>query len=176
MSREHPSTVSNLAHNRRAASPQLEYEEKDFKQTANALHEQYQQRRSSQQEQVIKVEAKDVRSGAGDDGSVAMSVETESEEHAALKNKEFAASLFGHAENLGAPSVTMDFSSPMLAPKEGLRIHIDSATAEDVVMDAISLDASVPQGKEAPTENDPFDDDFLSPENVELADLDDMFG
>lgn len=47
VSRDRSASVSNLAHNRRAASPQLEHEERDFKQTASALHEQAQHRRNS---------------------------------------------------------------------------------------------------------------------------------
>ncbi|GAB7363101.1 hypothetical protein MBLNU230_g3392t1 [Neophaeotheca triangularis] len=172
ISREHPGALSNLAHNRRAVSPQLEHEEKDFKQTANALHEQYQQRRSGELGQAVKVERREVESGAENDGSVAMSVETESEEHAALRNKEFAASLFGHSGGMEPSTNAMDFTSPMIAPQEGMRVHVDS---QDVIMDHIDLDAPRTRSKEPQTDDDCFDDPLLSPENVELGDLDDMF-
>lgn len=175
--REHPPTATNLAHNRRAASPPLEREERDFKQTANALQIQLQQRRNSQD---VPMSTDDAPAGVDADAmSVAMSVEAEeSEESAALKNMEAAKSLFeGHAEHLGLPAQSFEFSSPMLKPEAGL--HIDTSMSKlsrvDEAMDSMMLDLG--SAKQDPMLPDAFAgwDGLQSPENVELDELEDLF-
>ncbi|KAK3619109.1 hypothetical protein LTR56_024221 [Elasticomyces elasticus] len=174
------SRSSSLSHPKRAASPQLEREERDFKQTANQLYEQAQQRRNSLQ-QDTKMEQDDAVAGADrDDVSVSMSIE-ETEENAALRHHADAAALFGHAEHLKIPSapIMMDFSSPMMRPQ--CELHLDlvpspmkmSSFTEHT--DDMSL-APTSTGSSLSLLDTAFAWDTLqSPENIELAELDDMF-
>ncbi|KAK5718377.1 hypothetical protein LTR15_008104 [Elasticomyces elasticus] len=174
------SRSSSLSHPKRAASPQLEREERDFKQTANQLYEQAQLRRNSLQ-QDTKMEQDDAVAGAErDDVSVSMSIE-ETEENAALRHHADAAALFGHAEHLKIPSapIMMDFSSPMMRPQ--CELHLDLVPSpmkmssftehtENMALDPTSTGSSLSLLDTA------FAWDTLqSPENIELAELDDMF-
>lgn len=175
MAREHPPTSTNLAHNRRAVSPQLEREERDFKQTANLLHEQARALRRKSAEEDVKMDNHDTVAGAEQDtGSIAMSVEVESEESAA----EAAAELFQHAEHLKPILQAMEFSSPIIQAQKGFAGEMDMQCSPakrahaDQRSDAMSLDLSN-QAFELP---DAFAWDSLqSPENIELSELDDMF-
>ncbi|KAK5722112.1 hypothetical protein LTR17_014384 [Elasticomyces elasticus] len=174
------SRSSSLSHPKRAASPQLEREERDFKQTANQLYEQAQLRRNSLQ-QDTKMEQDDAVAGAERDNvSVSMSIE-ETEENAALRHHADAAALFGHAEHLKIPSapIMMDFSSPMMRPQ--CELHLDLVPSpmkmssftehtENMTLDPTSTSSSLSLLDTA------FAWDTLqSPENIELAELDDMF-
>ena len=174
IARERSESASNLSHHRRGASPQLENEERDFKQTASALFEQAQQRRNSQQSQEdVKMEHADTTAGAQQEMEiVSMSIE-ESEESVALKNSEAAADLFGHAHHLKPLEHHIEmFSSPIIQPQNAL--HTDIATSKvekrDEPMKAMVLDV---HSKDIATMADW--DTLQSPENVELAELEDMF-
>lgn len=186
MSRDHPPTTANLAHNRRAASPQLEREERDFKQTANLLHEQARLRRASKED----VRLADTAAGAElESGSVAQSVENSSNEEE--EDTEAAAELFQGSDRL-KPYVhaAMDFSSPVIQPRT-LEDDSDSSGAgqsgsplknerRDECMEGLmTLDLDgVNQniGESATEQHDAFAwDSLLSPENIELSELDDMF-
>ncbi|KAK0965506.1 hypothetical protein LTR91_017968 [Friedmanniomyces endolithicus] len=175
------SRSSSLSHPKRAASPQLEREERDFKQTANQLYEQAQLRRNSSQ-QDSKPEQADTTAGAerDDESSVSMSIE-ETEEHAALRHHDDAAALFGHAELLKVPSSTapllMDFSSPMMKPLS--EVHLDSAPSPikaDLVVERterMSLDSGAAL---AVMDTTGFAWEALqSPEMVGVAELEDLF-
>lgn len=175
MSRE----PTSYAHPRRAASPPLENEERDFKQTASALYEEAQKRRNSQQSQQDVNMDRDVSAGAEQDTkSVTMSIEgDESEESAALKNSEAAVALFA-AEHLKLPtSHNMDFSSPVLQPQNGLRID----TMSEVKVGEHSADEQMEVmlgGKDYHIDlpEPAFAWESLqSPENIEMDELDDMF-
>lgn len=171
--REHPPTSSNLAHNRRADSPPLEREERDFKQTANQLQELRRTSQDSAVDSPIKSE---------DTDSVAMSIENEmdeTEEGLALRNSEAVATLFGSHGSLSASVSTMyGLSSPMLKP-ENLPA-IDAKTTQGMMLasawhgakrdlDAMSLDH----------DKDDAMDTWVwataDPENIELDELECMF-
>ncbi|KAK1823855.1 hypothetical protein LTR12_001811 [Friedmanniomyces endolithicus] len=177
------SRSSSLSHPKRAASPQLEREERDFKQTANQLYEQAQLRRNSSQ-QDSKPEQADTTAGAerDDESNISMSIE-ETEEHAALRHHDDAAALFGHAELLKVPSSTapllMDFSSPMMRPLS--EVHLDAVPSSPMKADLVvertermSLDA----GAALPVlDSTGFGWEALrSPEMVGVAELEDLFG
>lgn len=131
------SNASSYAHNRRAASPQLEHEERDFKQTANALYEQAQQRRNSQSQQTDKELADgsrppslsrsstDPSDGFNDTDSIAMSIEgnQDSEESVAAQTSSDVAALFGQTSSHSA--MQMEFSSPVIQPMsdQSLSVH-----------------------------------------------------
>ena len=177
------SSSTNLSHNRRAASPQLEREERDFKQTANALYEQAQLRRNSSMADVKMAESNneaDATLGAEQDAeSVAMSIE-ESQESVALKDSHDVVALFGSSEHLSLPRMQslMDFSSPVMQPQHGLQIITGGSPVKslsfDEPVDAMALDLSAT--KEAHFgATDLTWDSLQSPENIELAELDDMF-
>lgn len=157
LSRDHPPTTSNLAHNRRADSPPLEREERDFKQTANALQEL----RRASQESISKPIKTEIRE------TVAMSVETGD----IVVNT--TDSLFdGHDHLSSSVSTLYDLSSPLLRP-EGF---YDLKTVQPqnwhgekrISIDAMSLDDR---------DDDAMDiwSDFRSPENIELDELECLF-
>ncbi|KAK4570217.1 hypothetical protein LTR86_002297 [Recurvomyces mirabilis] len=171
------SRSSSSSQNKRAASPQLEREERDFKQTASHLYEQAQLRRNSQGEDV-KMEQADATAGAErDTDSVTMSIE-ESEETAALKHCNDAAALFGHAEHLRLPSAIMEFSSPIIQPH--VELHIDTMTSplkaesEIPTMEAMILDVESKADFALPDSAFAWEN-LQSPENIGVAELDDMF-
>ncbi|KAI5251036.1 hypothetical protein E4T42_04662 [Aureobasidium subglaciale] len=153
LSRDHPPTTSNLAHNRRADSPPLELEERDFKQTANALQEL---RRASQEimPKAIKVE---------DSETIAMSVESD-ETHVETTEDLFD----GHDHLSSSVSTLYDLSSPMLRPQGFYDLKSQQApewnTEKRVSIDAMSLDEQ---------DDDDMDmwNDFRSPENIDLDEL-----
>jgi hypothetical protein len=153
LSRDHPPTTSNLAHNRRADSPPLEREERDFKQTANALQEL---RRASQEviPKSIKVEASE---------TIAMSVESDEIDVQATDD------LFDGQDHLSSSVSTLyDLSSPLLRPQGFYDLKTQQAQAwnaeKKVSFDAMSLDDQ---------DDDAMDmwNDFRSPENIDLDEL-----
>ena len=195
--RERSTSGSNLAQGRRGGSPQLENEERDFKQCANALYEQAQlQRRNSlagakmlsqsqqesQESQDIKMESfDDATAGAEQDqNEVTMSIEeTEPESHelAAVKDSEAAAALFGQADHLKPVEGGMEyFSSPLIQPQNELKIHFSSPKdskleqgVEAMILDVQTQDVGIDAVAMADW------DSLLSPENVDVAELEDMF-
>lgn len=175
MSRERSASVTNLARNRRAASPQLEHEERDFKQTASQLQAQRRNsQHSRQQSQDVKMtdgEAEAV-AGAEDEGTT-MSVVDESEESVARKNSEAAADLFGSADHLKPwAEAQMEFSSPVIQPKihESVEQHQHIKREEPMTLD---LDAVREKGNVSVMAVDW--DHLQSPETIDVAELDDMF-
>ncbi|KAK8164907.1 hypothetical protein BKA80DRAFT_309084 [Phyllosticta citrichinensis] len=154
-------STSNIAHNRRAASPPLERDEREFTATASSL-----QKRSRSQEHETKPDfstGPPSSSSSNIDGEENLSGdEPESEESAAVRNSEAAALLFGHSVESNASIATMDFevSSPVFRPvDQGLGGKTDAM--EDVrVHDDDTWEWS----------------DWKSPETVELDELDDLLG
>lgn len=183
LSREHPPTTANLAHNRRAASPQLEMEERDFKQTANLLHEQARLRRASEED----VKMSDTAAGAElESGSVAQSVENSSNEEE--QDTEAAAELFQHAEHLKPYSrANLEFSSPVLQPhrpNDVMQASISGSPlkhqrTDECMEDSMTLDFNDMSHDQPITTFEQPDafawDSLQSPENIELSELDDMF-
>ncbi|KAI7593341.1 hypothetical protein D0869_02649 [Hortaea werneckii] len=130
------SRASSMSHPRRAASPQLEREERDFKQTASQLYEQAQLRRNSSSKDVNMDQA-DTKPGAdAETASIAMSIE-DTEDSVALNDSNDAAALFGSVEHLQLASSSamhlMDFSSPVIEPqqqsKHGLKLETFSLSS-----------------------------------------------
>ncbi|EME41384.1 hypothetical protein DOTSEDRAFT_156204 [Dothistroma septosporum NZE10] len=159
---------ASYTHPRRNASPPLETEEQDFKQTASALYEEAQKRRNSQHSQQDVNMDGESAGGADQDGdSVTMSIEPEeTEESAALKNSEAAAALFGPSDHMQVTSAQqMEFSSPLLRPQ-----NVDLQDDTDHVTLSFGKDdhISVPEAALGW-------DSLQSPEDIEVEDLDDMF-
>jgi hypothetical protein len=191
VTRERSTSGSNLAQGRRGGSPQLEHEERDFKQCANALYEQAQlQRRNSQASQKLaqsRQESPDVKMEASDDvaagaeqheGEVTMSIEEpESDEAAARKNSEVAAALFGQADHLNPMEGGMEYlSSPLIQPRN--EVVLDAVPLKGAkrneALDAMVLDVH-PKESEADAVTMADWDTLLSPENVDVAELEDLF-
>ena len=183
LSREHPPTSANLAHNRRAASPQLEMEERDFKQTANLLHEQARLRRASEED----VKMGDTVAGAErESAGVALSVGNNTNEEE--QDTEAAAELFQHAEHLRSYTrANLDFSSPVLQPTRSLD-EMEASTSgsplknqrqDECIEDPMALDLNdMSNDQPIPSLEQPDTfawDSLQSPENIELSELDDMF-
>jgi hypothetical protein len=147
----HPPTTANISHNRRAQSPPLEKDEREFTQTASFL----QQRRMSQEaerERSASVSAESTQHSDVKMEEVAVSVE-ETVESAALKDSEAAAALFGQMDHL------MPFqSSPALKPSLHIEMPPPSLKRKSVKLE--------------------LDDDWImkSPELIDLDELDDLFG
>lgn len=185
--RDHPPTSSNLSHNRRADSPPLEREERDFKQTANALQEL----RRTSQDSAFSSKSPEVE----DFDSVAMSVEfepEESEESLALRNDADAAALFADHGLSNSVSTIYDFSSPMLKPfdrqnalqldikvGQGMMLasawHASNGKAE-VPSEAVILDSKTDVTEAMDAWNPWHDGELTSPENIELDELECLFG
>jgi hypothetical protein len=148
------------------------------------LYEQAQmQRRNSQasqkaaQHEDVKMEAsEDASAGAEQNpGEVTMSIEEpESDEAAAIKNSEAAAALFGQADHLKPMEGGMEyFSSPLIRPRTEL--NLDSSASKGVkreeALEVMALDV---QPKDDVVTMADWDS-LLSPENVDPAELEDMF-
>jgi hypothetical protein len=130
----------------------------------------------AQESQDVKMEAsEDASAGAEQNpGEVAMSIEEpESDEAAAIKNSEAAAALFGQDHLKPVEDGMEYFSSPLIQSRNEL--HIDSSASKGVkheeAMEAMALD--VHPRDDVVTMADW--DSLLSPENVDPAELEDMF-
>lgn len=157
----HPTSASNMAHNRRAQSPPLEKEEREFTQIHSAL--QQRSRSQSETKPTVTKSTSTLVVGSVDlvmtDGPTALEAD-ETEESAAKKNSEAAAMLFGHvvgSNHLAVQSIEVDFaaSSPLVRPTKR-SWDADVRTADD----EMSWDFG----------------ELQSPENVELDELDHLFG
>lgn len=152
----HPPTTANIANNRRAQSPPLEKDEREFTQTASFLQ---QRRRSQEAERSASASAEPPTKQDVVMDEVSQTVE-ETEESAARKNSEAAAALFGHLDHLSNFHATLAPSSPAVKPT----LHVE--------MPPPSLKRKQPK-----FEVDDDDDDWTmkSPESIHVDELDDLF-
>jgi hypothetical protein len=160
----HPPTTTNISHNRRAVSPPLERDEHEFTQTASILLQ-----RSRSQDSESKAEVKSERTPSLTDTSMEDSIPEEveeTEESAALRNSESAALLFGQVDHLSVHAIQPAFasSSPMLKP--ALEVETTRATFKSGLSDDVKMSDDDAWGWS----------ELKSPENVELDELEDMFG
>lgn len=180
-------SLSSLSHGRRGGSPQLEKEERDFKQTATALFEQAQHRRSSQDKDTA-MDGPDPAT-VHDPIHITASIEEDTEESVARRNSDDVAALFG-PDHLSLPKTPhlMEFSSPILQPHDR-----DPYTEPNGASPRKAVDvADRPRTHHTPLNSIPLDhlriasidsvlpdaclwDDLQSPETIELDELDVMF-
>lgn len=152
----HPPTSINISHNRRAQSPPLERDEREFTQTATNL----QQRRMSQEAERKRASSMTAPPQIDVVMEDSLSHAEESEESAARKNSESAAMLFGHmatfqteiapSSPLMKPALVIEMPPPPFKPMESLK-----------------------------RERDDFDlswAELKSPESIELDELEDLLG
>lgn len=156
----HPPTSVNIAHNRRAQSPPLEKDEKEFTQTASFL----QQRRRSQEAE----RKREASSSTEETQSTDVTMDDipqlldETEESAALKNSETAAALFGQMDHAAGFQADFAPSSPLLKPTLAIEMPPPQFKTKDIKMENDELDLNWSEMK--------------SPETVGLEELDEMFG
>lgn len=154
-----PPAQHNIAHNRRAQSPPLEKDEREFTLTASSLQ---QRRRSQQAERERSASAAAETVQVVDHVMDGFPILEETEESAARKNSETAAALFGHMQHTPfEPELTI--SSPLL--KSSLHIEMPPPLYAGSCM---SLSES--------EDDDDMGWAMKSPENIELDELDDLFG
>ena len=157
-SQSHPPTTANIANNRRAQSPPLEKDEREFTQTASILQ---QRRRSLQAERERSASASVEPVPANDVVMDEMPPPIdETEESAARKNSETAAALFGQIDHASSFHAGFASSSPVLRP-------------------TLSLEMPPPLFKPNRINRDTdFDDDWnmKSPETIALDELDEILG
>ncbi|KAH7400852.1 hypothetical protein DE146DRAFT_611954 [Phaeosphaeria sp. MPI-PUGE-AT-0046c] len=157
----HPPTTANIANNRRAQSPPLEKDEREFTQTASSL----QQRRRSQEAERERERSASASAPSeptpGNDvimEEVHISVE-ETEESAARKNSEMAVALFGQMDASANFPSTFAPSSPALKPVLHIEMPPPSYKPQATKLDLEDLDWTM-----------------KSPETIELDELDMLFG
>jgi hypothetical protein len=191
----HSAPASAFPHSRRAASPALERDEREFTQTASSLLrrsrsaelERQQQEKAQKEGNAPDTSASDAHNGV--DTEMRQSIEDgfapeeESEEKAALRNSEAAAALFETFAD-HPPS----FSSPVMratSKVDGFEGRLEKgALRPDGAMD---IDVNGARGGKNPVLSIDIDEsswtgdwsmwsELKSPENVELDELDDLFG
>lgn len=154
-----PPSTHNIAHNRRAQSPPLEKDEREFTQTASFL----QQRRKS-------LEAERERSTSISMGEAPILDVTmddipeveETEESAARKNSETAAALFGQMDHVPTFQPDLGSSSPLLKAALNIEMPPPMFKPGEIRIHTDNIEWSW--------------SDLKSPEHIELEELDDLFG
>lgn len=153
----HPPTTANITNNRRAQSPPLEKDEREFTQTASFL----QQRRRSQEAEHRRSASASMEPIQKSDvimEEVHNTIE-ETEESAARKNSEIAVALFGQLEAASAFVASLAPNSPALKPVLHIEMPPPAYKPQSVKFDLDDLDWTM-----------------KSPETIELHELDDLFG
>ena len=157
-SQVHPPTVVNIAHNRRAQSPPLEKEEREFTMTASSL-QQERRRQEAERERSASISVEPAQTSDFNMDDVCQSIE-ETEELAARNNSEAAAVLFGH---MASSSFDFSVDSPALKSQAfHLEMPPPAFKPHEVKLEIADIDWSW--------------SDMRSPESIELDELDEMFG
>lgn len=144
---------SVLAHNHRAASPPLEGDEKEFTQTASSMR----MRGMSLDDSPTRPSTEDIL-----DLHVA-----EDEEEKAKQNREAAEALFGghHPQQIGLPFTSSPMINPMQSATADRPVKLES---DDVAMqDTMSILGNEGTG---------LTWDTREPEDIQIEDLDELFG
>ncbi|KAF2687321.1 hypothetical protein K458DRAFT_296186 [Lentithecium fluviatile CBS 122367] len=155
----HPPSTHNIAHNRRAQSPPLEKDEREFTQTASFL----QQRRKSMEAERERSASTSIEEAPIPDVTMDDIPEVEeTEESAARKNSETAAALFGQMDHMPTFQPDLGSSSPLLKASLSIEMPPPMFKPSEIKMQTESIDWSWSELK--------------SPEHIELEELDDLFG
>jgi hypothetical protein len=175
--------VELMGHSHRTISPPLEGDEKEFTQTASVMQSKRSQSRERQYQALTNPDGDTVRMStedeSGEGGRVPSTIATdESEESAFARNSEAAAALFGHAQSVAAAAAghSGPLSSPLVRPSTTASLAIapkrPSVTTDHALMD---LDAG--KADEGGLNLGlGWASDMISPEKVDLEELDDLFG
>jgi len=155
-----PHNEVRLVHNHRAASPPLEGDEREFTQTASSMRARGMSLDDSVRPSTEEQEHTEL------DGQSAPLEETA--EMTELRNKETAAALFGHT-HANHDVDAMVLSSPVVRPTQ---LHVVTEARKIDMMDVDTKDQVSTFGET----RFGMGWDMRSPENVELAELDDLLG
>ncbi len=161
----HAQSPMSIVPNHRAASPPLEGDEKEFTQTASSMQKRTKSQDSSVDDNVLMTtELVEEQPSQEADGE-------ETEEHAELRNSEAAAALFGHSHTITNAS---QISSPLVRPNSR---HQTSSLPVNKFSNEMDIDVRS-DGVTALGENSfrAWGSDVRSPEDVELDELEDLFG
>jgi hypothetical protein len=171
-------SVTTVHHHNRAVSPPLEGDEREFSQTATSMH---QKRSMSQDNDANREGADSVRMtiegmDGQEDPHIHIAVGDESEENSEQMNSEAAAALFGsHAQ----PPINHPHTSPIVRPM---------ATSIQMTSKHFAIKQELFHNEEMEVDSDgkvsilgttgfaAWGGEMLSPEAVELEELDDLFG
>ncbi|KAH0541422.1 hypothetical protein FGG08_004112 [Glutinoglossum americanum] len=171
--------VATVHHHNRAASPPLEGDEREFTQTATSMH---QKRSMSQDNDAEREGADSVRMtiegmDGQEDPHIHIPVGDESEENSEQKNSEAAAALFGsHAQ---PPSINHSHASPVVRPMTaGIQVTPKHFAIKQELFhtDEMDIDGDGKISIMSSTGFAAWGGEMLSPENVELEELDDLLG
>ncbi|KAH0538873.1 hypothetical protein GP486_008751, partial [Trichoglossum hirsutum] len=169
--------VATVHHHNRAASPPLEGDEREFTQTATSMH----QKRSMSQDNDAEREGADsiIMTIEGMDGQedphIHIPVGDESEENSEQKNSEVAAALFGshaHQPTMNHHSHTSPVVRPMTAGVQATSKHF--IKQELIHSEEMDIDSDGRISLMSTTGFVPWAGEMLSPESVELEELDDL--
>ncbi|KAJ9649676.1 hypothetical protein H2201_001819 [Coniosporium apollinis] len=183
-SSSHPPTTANIAHNRRAASPPLEREEREFTQTASSL-----QQRSRSQSQATMMDApltEELPSGVDVQMHDALpGAADETEESANIRNSEAMMALFG--EGIVPPGMKLiTLSSPIVKPQ----LTVETSLPIEESFFSLSNLATVPQRRKGYKPPPPRTDkvhiseyyeemgwltEMRSPEAVDVEEMESLF-
>ncbi|KAI9815290.1 MAG: hypothetical protein M1827_002770 [Pycnora praestabilis] len=162
----HPPSTTHMAQNHRAASPPLEGDEKEFTQTASSM-----QKRSVSQDDTVRMTTEEE---VAPQPEVQVASPEETEESARKRNSEAAALLFGHSHP--APDVVVGFSSPFVRPTH---LQLPALTSAKKIGSEMDVDTYT-KGEHGSVIGEHgfggWGGEMLSPERVELDELDDLFG
>lgn len=150
------SSDSGASHNYKAASPQLEGDEKEFTQTASSMR----MRGMNLDDPTVRPSTEDMNE---------MEIE-ETEEEKAKRNREAAEALFGahHAQAAGMPILT----SPLVKPTH--RVLIGEKIKQEG--EDVEINESISILGDGGGELSGLTWDTREPEDIRLEDLDDLFG
>ena len=159
------STVTvDVAHNRRAASPPLERDEREFEQTASSL----QKRKHLSQPERVKQDYEDDHDGNSGSAPAVQPVD-DSDESTAMRSSQAAVELFGPGT-----SMAFDLTSPVLRPQSQKRYSVGGEEMEGIQLERSAEE--VIQGRDYTIEASWEWAESRKPELIRVEELDEMFG
>ncbi len=171
------SSSADIAHNRRAASPPLERDEREFEQTASSL----QKRKQLNQLRRALVGSSNVDVDVGNDGddgddlvgaAPAVQPPEDTEESVAMRSSQAAVELFGPGT-----AMAIDITSPVMRPQGTKRYSVGGGDMEDVRAEGSAPVAAIPrQERDKSLEASWQWAESCKPELIGVDELDEMFG
>lgn len=162
--RDAATATVDVAHNRRAASPPLERDEREFEQTASSL----QKRKHFSQPERARQDYED-DDGVNIDSAPAVQPVDDSDESATMRSSQAAVELFGPGTNMA-----FDLASPVLRPQSQKRYSVGGDEMEGVELERSAAEAV--QGHDHAIEANWQWAESRQPELIGVEELDEMFG
>lgn len=155
------SEALDLVHNHRAASPPLEGDEREFTQTASSMR----LRGLSLEESAMQNELDAGVTVTADSNMMQVEEVEETDEERVKRSNEAAAALFGPQHQHGHGTAMAMLSSPLIKDIDPHPVMVSSGSSKDAGLDGGMGD-----------NGDGFGWDLKKPENVDLDELEDLFG